>query len=107
MWGMKTDLLLLLNAIEGLKLLIAAIDKAGYTSKIQIAMNVAASELYEEESAIGQQDWSEWSKFHSQVSIQLIGDDLTVTNKKLIKKALEKKAHNCLLLKVNQIGSVT
>jgi len=37
----------------------------------------------------------------------LVGDDLTVTNPVRIKMAIEKKACNCLLLKVNQIGSIT
>lgn len=44
-----------------------------------------------------QMDWYE----------QIVGDDLTVTNPKRITMAVEKKACNCLLLKVNQIGSVT
>ncbi len=39
--------------------------------------------------------------------IQIVGDDLTVTNPKRIQMAVDKKACNCLLLKVNQIGSVT
>jgi enolase len=39
--------------------------------------------------------------------LQIVGDDLTVTNPKRIDTAVEKKACNCLLLKVNQIGSVT
>ena len=39
--------------------------------------------------------------------IQIVGDDLTVTNPKRIQTAVEKKACNCLLLKVNQIGSIT
>merc|ERR1711988_1230124 len=38
---------------------------------------------------------------------QIVGDDLTVTNPKKIAKAVEDKAANCLLLKVNQIGSIT
>ena len=41
------------------------------------------------------------------VSIQIVGDDLTVTNPKRIQTAIEKKACNGLLLKVNQIGTVT
>lgn len=40
-------------------------------------------------------------------SSQVVGDDLTVTNPRRIQKAVEDKACNCLLLKVNQIGSVT
>jgi enolase len=39
--------------------------------------------------------------------IQIVGDDLTVTNPKRIRMAVDHKACNCLLLKVNQIGSVT
>ena len=58
------------------------------------------------EDAFEQDDWSAWSKLHSEVSIQLVGDDLTVTNTERIQLAIEKKACNCLLLKVNQIGSV-
>ncbi|PIK55375.1 putative gamma-enolase-like [Apostichopus japonicus] len=59
------------------------------------------------EDAFDQDDWSAWSSFMSQVSIQLVGDDLTVTNPKRIKTAITSKACNCLLLKVNQIGSIT
>ena len=44
---------------------------------------------------------------NGQVNIQLVGDDLTVTNPKRVKEAINKKACNCLLLKVNQIGSVS
>lgn len=39
--------------------------------------------------------------------LQIVGDDLTVTNPSRIQTAIDKKACNCLLLKVNQIGSVT
>ncbi|CAK5010304.1 unnamed protein product [Meloidogyne enterolobii] len=59
------------------------------------------------EDAFDQDDWDNWSKLLSQTDIQLVGDDLTVTNPKRIKQAVEKKACNCLLLKVNQIGTVT
>ena len=40
-------------------------------------------------------------------NVQVVGDDLTVTNVERINTAVEKAACNCLLLKVNQIGSVT
>jgi enolase len=59
------------------------------------------------EDGFDQDDWENWSKFLASSSIQLVGDDLTVTNPKRINEAVEKKACNCLLLKVNQIGSVT
>lgn len=41
------------------------------------------------------------------ICLQVVGDDLTVTNPRRIQRAVEDKACNCLLLKVNQIGSVT
>jgi enolase len=132
--------------MEGLELCKVAIEKAGYTGKVEIGMDVAASEFFEEgnynldfkskepnpalkvtpagltqiymdmvknypvvsiEDAFDQDDWSSWSGFQAQTDIQIVGDDLTVTNTDRIKTAIEKKACNCLLLKVNQIGSVT
>uniref|UniRef100_A0A0M3IXJ4 phosphopyruvate hydratase n=1 Tax=Ascaris lumbricoides TaxID=6252 RepID=A0A0M3IXJ4_ASCLU len=59
------------------------------------------------EDAFEQDDWENWQKLMKSTTIQLVGDDLTVTNPKRIRMAIEKKACNCLLLKVNQIGSVT
>lgn len=132
--------------MEGLELCKVAIEKAGYTGKVEIGMDVAASEFFEEgnynldfkskepnpalkvtppgltqiymdmiknypvvsiEDAFDQDDWASWSAFQAQTDIQIVGDDLTVTNTDRIKTAIEKKACNCLLLKVNQIGSVT
>jgi enolase len=54
-------------------------------------------------------DWDTWSLFTNQLGerIQIVGDDLTVTNPKRIQVAIERKSCNGLLLKVNQIGSVT
>jgi len=59
------------------------------------------------EDAFDQDDWDAWSNFNAKAGIQIVGDDLTVTNPKRIQTAIDKKACNCLLLKVNQIGSVT
>jgi len=61
------------------------------------------------EDGFDQDDWSAWSKLTADVGekVQIVGDDLLVTNPKRIKEAIEKKACNALLLKVNQIGSVT
>uniref|UniRef100_A0A8C6SKS8 Beta-enolase n=1 Tax=Neogobius melanostomus TaxID=47308 RepID=A0A8C6SKS8_9GOBI len=59
------------------------------------------------EDPFDQDDWENWTKFTASTDIQIVGDDLTVTNPKRIQTAVEKKACNCLLLKVNQIGSVT
>jgi len=131
---------------EGLKLLIEAIEKAGYTGKIKIGMDVAASEFCKDkkydldfkneaskpedyltgdqmtdmykkfcadypvvsiEDPFDQDDWEAYTKMTSEMNIQIVGDDLLVTNPARITTGLEKKACNALLLKVNQIGSVT
>jgi len=54
-------------------------------------------------------DWDTWSHFTGDVGsrIQIVGDDLTVTNPTRIRTAIDRRACNGLLLKVNQIGSVT
>ncbi|XP_007445511.3 alpha-enolase-like, partial [Python bivittatus] len=59
------------------------------------------------EDPFDQDDWPAWKKFTAESGIQVVGDDLTVTNPKRIAKAVQEKSCNCLLLKVNQIGSVT
>eukprot|EP00270_Netrium_digitus_P006411 TRINITY_DN1887_c0_g1_i1.p1 TRINITY_DN1887_c0_g1~~TRINITY_DN1887_c0_g1_i1.p1 ORF type:complete len:488 (-),score=136.61 TRINITY_DN1887_c0_g1_i1:184-1647(-) len=132
---------------EGLVLLIDAIEKAGYTGKVKLGMDVAASEFLTEdktydlnfkeqpndgslrlsgeklaelyasfvkefpivsiEDPFDQDDWSSWATLKASLDVQIVGDDLTVTNPKRIAEAVEKKACNALLLKVNQIGSVT
>ncbi len=130
---------------EGLELLKEAIEAAGYTGKVQIGMDVAASEFYKDgqydlnfkgsepdlhsgdemialyeqfaneyglvsiEDPFDQDDWDTYSKLTEKVGVatQIVGDDLLVTNPKRIKTGIEKKAVNALLLKVNQIGSVT
>lgn len=131
---------------EGLELLKVAIQKAGYTGKVEIGMDCAASEFCRDgkydldfknpksdpstwltsdqlaeiytgfvkdypivsiEDCYDQDDWEGWTKFTASTSIQIVGDDLLVTNPKRIRTAIEKKACNALLLKVNQIGSVS
>merc|ERR1712183_142860 len=59
------------------------------------------------EDPFDQDDWVNWTKMTAGTQIQIVGDDLTVTNPTRIQTAVDKKACNCLLLKVNQIGSVT
>jgi len=61
------------------------------------------------EDPFAEDDWSAWKHFFQTEGdkLQIVGDDLTVTNKKLVQKAIDAKACNALLLKVNQIGSVT
>ncbi|KAF8313017.1 enolase [Cantharellus anzutake] len=59
------------------------------------------------EDPFDQDDWEAWTHFTKESGIQIVGDDLTVTNPLRIKTAIEKKACNGLLLKVNQIGTVS
>lgn len=53
------------------------------------------------EDPFDQDDWSSWASLQSSVDIQIVGDDLLVTNPKRIVEAIDKKACNALLLKVN------
>ncbi|KAJ2746348.1 phosphopyruvate hydratase [Coemansia sp. BCRC 34301] len=133
---------------EGLELLTEAIAKAGFTGKISIGMDVAASEFYKDgqydldfksansdvskylstkelsdvycsfaekfpvvsiEDPFDQDDWEAYIHLQSTLGqkIQIVGDDLLVTNPARIQTGVDKKACNALLLKVNQIGTVT
>ena len=59
------------------------------------------------EDPFDQDDWAAWQKMTAAMECQVVGDDLTVTNVERVKKAIEEKSCNALLLKVNQIGSMT
>jgi enolase len=61
------------------------------------------------EDPFDQDDWAGWKTFTEKLgeNTQVVGDDLTVTNVTRVKKAIDEKACNALLLKVNQIGSVS
>lgn len=61
------------------------------------------------EDPFDQDDWEAYTKFQAVVgdSMQVVGDDLLVTNPKRVQKGIDVKACNALLLKVNQIGSIT
>jgi len=61
------------------------------------------------EDPFDEDDWSNWSKFTTKNAkdFQVVGDDLTVTNIEKIDRAIEENACTCLLLKVNQIGSIS
>ena len=61
------------------------------------------------EDPFDEDDWENWSKFTGKNSeqFQIVGDDLTVTNPIKISRAIEEKSCTCLLLKVNQIGSIS
>jgi len=133
---------------EALDLITEAIEQAGYTGKVNIAMDVASSEFYKEdvkkydldfknpdsdpskwityeelaekyrslaskypivsiEDPFAEDDWEAWSYFYKTSNFQIVGDDLTVTNPQRIQRAIELKSCNALLLKVNQIGTLT
>eukprot|EP00951_Prasinocladus_malaysianus_P050303 scaffold679073_cov38-Prasinocladus_malaysianus.AAC.1 len=59
------------------------------------------------EDPFDQDDWDNTGKFTETGVCQVVGDDLLVTNPKRVQEAIDKKSCNALLLKVNQIGSIT
>ena len=61
------------------------------------------------EDGMAQDDWAGWSLLSEKVGnrIQIVGDDLLVTNVKYIERAIKEKACNSLLCKLNQIGTLT
>jgi len=137
---------------SGLELIMEAIEKAGYSGKCTVGLDVAASEFKVKDSPSGSEalydlgtwdaepnkitatelmdmygsmikdfpivtiedgfdedDWENWSEMVTTYGkdVQIVGDDLTVTNPTKIARAVDEKACNALLLKVNQIGSIT
>ena len=140
------------DTYAALTLLKEATEKAGYTmgDDIAIALDVAASELYNKdykkydfpgeshmtgkkivrsaeelidyyvdliekfpirsiEDPLGEEDWDGWELLTTRLGqdIQLVGDDLFVTNTELLKKGIENHVANAILIKVNQIGTLT
>lgn len=134
------------NSEAVLDLIVEAVEKAGYEMKedIVIALDAAASELYEEETGqyyfpgegirrssdemvsyyeklvkqypivsiedgLFEDDWAGWQRMTDVLGdrIQLVGDDLFVTNTERLKKGIELKAANAILIKVNQIGTLS
>ena len=59
------------------------------------------------EDPFDQDDWEAWTYFGTKYDHQIVGDDLTVTNPIRIKEAIERKSCNALLLKINQIGTIS
>ncbi len=61
------------------------------------------------EDGLDQNDWAGWKKLNASIGdkCQIVGDDLTVTNKVHLAKAIEQKSMNAILIKLNQIGTVT
>jgi len=131
---------------EAVEVILEAIEKAGYKAgeQVAIALDPAASELYEEEShlynlrregkklngeemvafwkswvdqypivsiedGLAQDDWEGWKMLTQELGgrIQIVGDDLLVTNPERVRRAIREKAANALLVKLNQIGTLT
>ena len=61
------------------------------------------------EDGLDQNDWTGWTELNGSIGnkCQIVGDDLTVTNKEFLAKSVEYKAMNAILIKLNQIGTVT
>ena len=61
------------------------------------------------EDGMAEDDWAGWSLLNNEIgkNVQLVGDDLLVTNIKRIEKAIDEEVCNALLLKLNQIGTLT
>jgi phosphopyruvate hydratase len=131
---------------EAVELILEAITKAGYKpgEQVCIALDPAASELYEDdtrlynlrkegrkltsdqmvefwadwvnkypivslEDGFAQDDWDGWKNFTAKMGhrLQIVGDDLLVTNPERVARGIEEKVCNALLVKLNQIGSLT
>ena len=131
---------------EAIQVILEAVKKAGYEpdKDIKLALDVAASEFYDEtsrkykltgegkektademieyyenliakypvisiEDGLAEDDWAGWAKLTQKLGkkVQLVGDDLFVTNTDRLKKGIEQSVANSILIKVNQIGTVT
>lgn len=131
---------------EAVEVILEAIHQAGYKAgeQVAIALDPAASELYDEETktynlrregkklnseqmvafwkswvdqypivsiedGLAQDDWQGWKMLTQELGerIQIVGDDLLVTNPERVRKAIKEKAANALLVKLNQIGTLT
>ncbi|MEY3512531.1 MAG: hypothetical protein RL486_1196 [Actinomycetota bacterium] len=129
---------------DAVKLLLEAIEKAGFTpgTDIAIALDAASTEFYKDgnyvlagegrslapaemvgylqdlvskypivsiEDGMAEEDWDGWSKLTAAIGdkVQLVGDDLFVTNVERLSRGIEAGVANSILVKVNQIGSLT
>jgi enolase len=133
---------------EAVEVILTAIEKAGFKAgrgkDVAIALDPAASELFDEETrtynlrkegkkltgeqmvefwakwvkdypivsiedGLAQDDWASWVLMQKELGdkIQIVGDDLLVTNPERVRRAIKDNAANALLVKLNQIGSLT
>ena len=87
-------------------------EKQTLSSKQMVDWLVQLTENYpivSVEDGLAENDWDGWQQLTSAIGekVQLVGDDLLVTNTSFLKKAIEQKAGNAILIKVNQIGTLT
>ena len=70
---------------------------------------ISAYPLVSLEDPFAEEDWAAWSSFTAELGdrVQIVGDDIFVTNPQRIARGIKEKAANALLVKVNQIGTVT
>lgn len=59
------------------------------------------------EDPFAETDWDSWTKFNDGCQVELVGDDLLVTHTQYVQEAYEKKACNSMLLKINQIATIS
>lgn len=83
-----------------------------YTSEELIAFWKQLSEKYpirSIEDPLGEEDWQSWQKLTAEIGgrVQLVGDDLFVTNTERLQKGIDLQCGNSILIKLNQIGSLT
>ena len=117
----------LTNNEEAIELIIKAIEKSGFKpgEEVSICLDVAANELNEKktidyyyeltkkypiksiEDPFTEDDWNSWKKITKKTNIQIVGDDLFATNISRLQKGIKEKAANAILIKPNQIGTVT
>ena len=115
------------NTEEAIKLIMKAIERSGFKpgEDISICLDVAANELDESktidyysdlikkypvksiEDPFAEDDWESWKKLTKNTNIQIVGDDLFATNINRLKKGIEEKSANAILVKLNQIGTVS
>ena len=115
------------NNEDAIQVIIKAIEKSGFKpgEDISICLDVAANELDKEktieyyselvkkypiksiEDPFKEDDWESWKKLTKNTNIQIVGDDLFATNIKRLEKGIKDKSANAILVKLNQIGTVS
>jgi len=115
------------NNEEAIKIIMEAIKISGFKvgEDVSICLDVAANELDKQiefeyysklikdypiksiEDPFAEDDWESWKKLTNDSNIQIVGDDLFATNIKRLEKGIKEKSANAILIKLNQIGTVT